>query len=227
MSRVNADPFLRYCDFLKGRPGRCTFTQQDGCHAFATEDEIDATFGSCHDGHRFVWLDAPPGQVGFISDNHIDELLARGRIASTFCEMSGLTAYSHAGLKAAVLLGASRMQKVLALPAERGQVASDTLNTLPLALRWQFASLALVASVPITLLVEKMIPLGATVEDGEARGRLLVLARKAAGADLSDIELEAEHWADWAVHCAARENRIEEIAADMLDQLVKDRGRLQ
>lgn len=224
---MNPDAFQLYCDFLKGRPGCCIFTQQDGCHAFATEDEIDATFGSRHDGHHFVWLDAPPGQVGFVSDDHIDELLKLGRIASTFCEMSGLTTYSRAGLKAAVLLGASRMQRVLALPAENGQVAADAFNTLPLALRWQFASVAILGSVPLALLVEKMIPLGATVEDGEARGRLLVLARTAAGADLSDIQLEAEHWADWAVHCAQRETRIEEIAADMLDQLVKDRGRLQ
>lgn len=224
---MHPDPFQLYCDFLKGRPGHCVFTQQDGCHAFATEDEIDASFGSRHDGHHFVWLDACPDLVGFVSDDHIDELLKLGRIASTFCEMSGLTNYSHAGLKAAVLLGASRMQRVLALPAENGQVAADAFSTLPLALRWQFSSMALVGSVPLALLIEKMIPLGATVEDGEARGRLLVLARAAAGAALSDIELEAEHWADWAVHCAERENRIEEIAADMLDQLVKDRGRLQ
>jgi len=221
------DPFQLYCDFLKGRPGRCVFTQQDRCYAFATEDEIDATFGSRHDGHHFVWLDARPDLVGFVCDDHIDELLAAGRIASTFCEMSGVTTYSHAGLKAAVLLGASRMQRVLALPAENGQVAPDAINTLPLGLRWQFSSMALVGSVPLVLLVEKMIPLGATVEDGEARGRLLVLARKAAGADLSDIELEAEHWADWAVHSAERAARIEEAAADMLDQLIKDRGRLQ
>lgn len=224
---MHPDPFQLYCDFLKGRPGRCAFTQQNGCHAFATEDEIDATFGSRHDGHHFVWLDARPDLVGFVSDDHIDELLAAGRIASTFCEMSGLTAYSRAGLKASVLLGASRMQKVLALPAENGQVAPDTLNTLPLALRWQFAPMALFGSVSLTLLVERMMPLGATVEDGEARGRILVLARTAAGADLSDLELEAEHWADWAIHCAERETRIEEIATDMLDQLVKNRGRLQ
>lgn len=224
---MHPDPFQRYCDFLKGRPGRCAFTQQDGCHAFATEDETDATSGSRHDGHHFVWLDARPDLVGFVSDDHIDELLAAGRIASTFCERSGLTSYSYAGLKAAVLLGASRMQKALALPAENGKITPDTLNTLPLALRWQFAPMALFASVPLTLLIEKMIPLGATVEDGEARGRLLVLARKAAGADLSDIELEAEHWADWAVHSAEREARTEEIAAEMLDQLIKDRGRLQ
>lgn len=224
---MHPDPFQLYCDFLKGRPGRCIFTQQDECHAFATEDEIDASFGSRHDGHHFVWLNARPDLVGFVSDDHIDELLKLGRIASTFCEMSGLTTYSHAGLKAAVLLGASRMKKVFALPAENGKITPDTLNTLPLALRWQFAPMALFGSVSLTLLVERMIPLGATVEDGEARGRILVLARKAAGADLSDIELEAEHWADWAVHCAEREARTEEIAAKMLDQLIKDRGRLQ
>ena len=39
MSRLNPDPFQLYCDFLKGRPGRCIFTQQDECHAFATDKE--------------------------------------------------------------------------------------------------------------------------------------------------------------------------------------------
>lgn len=224
---MHLDPFQLYCDFLKGRPGRCVFKEQDGCHAFATEDEIDATYGSRHDGHHFVWLDARPDLIGFVSDDHIDALLAVGRIASTFCEMSGVTAYSHAGLKGAVLLGASRMQKVLARPAENGQVATDALDTLPLSLRWQFASMAVIGFIARTLLVEKMIPLGATVEDGEARGRLLVLVRTAAGADLSDIELEAEHWADWAVHSAERNARIEETAEDLLGQLIKDRGRLQ
>ena len=90
---MHPDPFQLYCDFLKGRSGRCVFTGQDGCHAFATEEEIDATYGSRHDGHHFVWLDARPDLVGFISDEHIDELLTEGRIASTFCEMSGVTAY--------------------------------------------------------------------------------------------------------------------------------------
>ena len=72
-----------------------------------------------------------------------------------------------------------------------------------------------------------MVPLGATVEDGEARGRLLVLARRAVGADLSGIDLEAGHWADWAVHSAERNARIEEAAENLLDQLIKDRGKLQ
>ena len=226
MTRLIPDPFELYRDFLKGRSGRCVFTGQDGCHAFATEDEIEGNYGSRHDAHHFVWFDTPPEPAGYISDDHIDELLALGRIASTFCEMSGVTAYSRAGLKAAVLLGASRMRKILALPSDGGQVSIDAIDTLPLSLRWQFSKTAITGSIPKTLLIEKMIPLGATVEDGEARGRLLVLARAAAGADFSDIELEAEHWADWAVHCAEREAGIK-IAADMLDQLVKDRGRLQ
>ena len=224
---MHPDPFQLYCDFLKGRSGRCVVTGRDGCHAFATEEEIDATYGSRHDGHHFFWLDARPDLVGFISDEHIDELLTEGRIASTFCEMSGVTAYSRDGLKAAVLLGATRMQTVLDLPAEDGKVSADAIDTLPLSLRWQFASSALAGSVPHALLVEKMVPLGATVEDGEARGRLLVLARRAVGADLSDIDLEAEHWADWAVHSAERNARIEEAAENLLDQLIKDRGKLQ
>ena len=224
---MHPDPFQLYCDFLKGRPGRCVFTGQDGCHAFATEDEIDATYGSRRDGHHFVWLDTRPDLIGFVNDDHIDTLLTAGRIASTFCEMSGVTAYSRDGLKTAVLLGATRMQKVLDLPAPDGKVPADAIGTLPLSLRWQFASSALAGSVPHALLVEKMVPLGATVEDGEARGRLLVLARRAVGADLSDIDLEAGHWADWAVHSAERNARIEEAAEDLLDQLIKDRGRLQ
>lgn len=220
---MHPDPFQLYCDFLKGRAGRCVFTGRDGCHAFATEEEIDATYGSRHDGHHFVWLDL----VGFTSDNHIDELLTEGRIASTFCEMSGVTAYSRDGLKAAVLLDATRMQKVLDLPAQDGMVSAAVIDTLPLSLRWQFTSSALAGSVPHALLVEKMVPLGATVEDGEARGRLLVLARRAVGAGLSDIDLEAEHWTDWAVHSAERNARIEEAAENLLDQLIKDRGKLQ
>lgn len=222
-----SDSFQLYCDFLRGRAGRCAFTQQDGCHAFATEDEIDATYGSRHDGHHFVWLDTRPDVVGFVSDDCIDGLLAAGRIASTFCEMSGVTAYSREGLKAAVLLGASRMQKVLDLPAEDGKVSAAAINTLPLSLRWQFAGLALTNTVSRALLVEKMIPLGATVEDGEARGRLLVLARRAVSDDLSDITLEAGHWADWALQSAERDARLEESAADLLDQFVKDRKKLQ
>lgn len=38
-----------YRDFLAGKPGTCIFTGEEGCHAFVTEDEIDATFGSRHD----------------------------------------------------------------------------------------------------------------------------------------------------------------------------------
>lgn len=221
------DPFELYRAFLKGRSGRCVFTGQNGCHAFVTQEEIEATYGSRHDAHHFVWIDTPPEQTGFVSDDHIDELLRLGRIASSFCEMSGVTTYSHAGLKAAVLLGASRMQKILALPSDDGQVTAEAIDTLPLSLRWQFAKSAITGFIAKTFLVEKMIPLGATVEDGEARGRLLVLARAATGAGFSDIELEAEHWADWAVHSAEREIRIEEAAAGMLDQLLKDRGRMQ
>src|SRR5690606_28944914 len=80
------DAMQLYCDFLAGQSGTCIFTGEDGCHAFVTEDEIEATFGSRHDGKHFAWLDRKPGEVGpeglgFLSDDHIDILLAENRIA--------------------------------------------------------------------------------------------------------------------------------------------------
>jgi len=224
---MTRDPFTLYRDFLKGRAGRCAFTGNEGCHAFATEDEIETTFGSRHDGQHFVWIGAGPELVGYISDSHIDALLSSGQIASTFWEMSGITPYSHAGHKAAFLLGATRMQKVLALPSEAGQVEAKAIDALPLSLRWQFAGVCLVGYAPHAYLVEKMIPLGTMVEDGEARGRLVVLARASIGAGFSDIERDAEHWADWAIQSAERRVRLDEDADGMLAQLIKARRTLQ
>ena len=68
-------------------------------------------------------------------------------------------------------------------------------------------------------------------EDGEARGRLVVLSRIAAGADLADIEDEAERFAAWVADRVAREEATDEITRQMLEQLTSDRpqgkGKLQ
>jgi len=115
------DAMQLYREFLAGKPGTCIFTGVEGCHAFVTEDEIEATYGSRHDGHHFVWLDRKPGEVGpegigFVSDDYIDVLLARHRIAFTYSDMGGPLGETHEGVKAAFLLGAARMSRVLALP---------------------------------------------------------------------------------------------------------------
>lgn len=57
------DAIHLYRRFLTGQPGTCIFTGQAGCHAFVTEDEIEATAGSRHDLHHFVWLDQRPGKA--------------------------------------------------------------------------------------------------------------------------------------------------------------------
>jgi len=117
------DAMQLYRDFLAGKPGTCIFTGEGGCHAFVTEDEIDATFGSRHDCHHFVWLDRKPAEVGpegvgFVSDNHIDALLADDRIALTYSDKGELFGANREGVKAAFLLGADRMSRVLALPVD-------------------------------------------------------------------------------------------------------------
>lgn len=224
---MHPDSFQLYCNFLRGRPGCCVFTQQNECHAFITEDEIEATYGSRHDGHHFVWLDAQPDLIGFVSDEYIDEMLSLGHIVPMFYTMNGFTTYNRAGLKAAVLLGAARMCQVLALPSDAGQVMADTIDTLPLCLRWQFTMMISDSSIPHAMLIEKMIPLGATVEDGEARGRLLALARTAVGANLSDIEQEAGRWADWAAQCTAWKPHQGEGTTDPYAQIFKGGRSLQ
>ena len=231
------DAMQLYREFLAGKPGTCIFTGVEGCHAFVTEDEIEATYGSRHDGHHFVWLDRKPGEVGpegigFVSDDYIDVLLARHRIAFTYSDMGGPLGETHEGVKAAFLLGAARMSRVLALPVDaEKRVPADAIDTLPLGRRIRIERLALPSPIPLARNVEKMIPLGATIEDGEARGRLDVLSRIAAGADLADIEDEAERFAAWVADRVAREEATDEITRQMLEQLTSDRpqgkGKLQ
>lgn len=222
-----------YRRFLAGQSGTCIFTGQDKCHAFVTEDEIEATAGSRHDLHHFVWLHQKPGEIGphgigFISDDHIDVLLAKRRIALTYSERNGPVGESREALKAAFLLGAFRMSRVLGLPVDaEKRVAPETIDTLPLVLRARIESLALPSSIPLARLVEKIIPLGATVEDAEARGRLVVLSRVAVGADLTDIEDEAEHCAAWTADYTGREAAAGDIVGQMIDQLARDKGKLQ
>ena len=97
----------------------------------------------------------------------------------------------------------------------------------PAARAARLERLALPSPVPLARLVEKTIPLGATVEDAEARGRLAVLSRIAVGANLTDIEDEAERCAAWIVDRAAREGTAGEVFNQMLDQLARDKVRLQ
>lgn len=230
------DAMQLYCDFLAGQSGTCIFTGEDGCHAFVTEDEIEATFGSRHDGKHFAWLDRKPGEVGpeglgFLSDDHIDILLAENRIAFTFCDMGGPLGENREGVKAAFLLGASRMSRVLSLPLDdEKRTLPDAIDTLPLGLRARIKGLGLSAPIPLAQLIESLIPFGATIEDGEARGRLVVLSRVAVGADLADIEDEAERFAAWVADRATREEAASEITRQMLGQLTSDlthKGKLQ
>lgn len=222
------DAIHLYRRFLAGKPGTCIVTQQRGCHAFATEDEIEATYGSRHDGHHFVWLAPSSGIVGFVSDDHIDALLARRSIAFAYSEMSGPIGDDPESLKAAFRLGAARMSRVLGLPIDgERRVSPDAIATLPLVLRIKVESLDLPSPVPLAALVEMTIPLGATIDDAEARGRLAVLSRAAIGAHSGDIEDEAERCAAWIVDRAAREENAGEIFNQMLDQLARDKGKLQ
>lgn len=228
-----SDAMQLYRRFLAGKSGTCIFTGADGCHAFATEDEIEATYGSRHDTHNFVWLDRKPGEtgpegVGFISDDHIDVLLAAHRIAFAYSDKGGPHGENHEGVKAAFLLGADRMSRVLALPVDAEKcVSADAIDSLPLGLRVRIEGLALPAPIPLARLIEKMIPLGATIEDGEARGRLVVLSRVAVGADLTDMEDEAERFAAWIADHDAREETADEITRQMLEQIATDKGKLQ
>lgn len=222
------DAIHLYRRFLAGKPGTCIVTRQSGCHAFATGDEIEATYGSRHDGHHFVWLGPLPGTLGFVSDDHIDALLASRSIAFAYSEMSGPIGDDPESLKAAFRLGAARMGRVLGLPvdAER-RVSSDAIATLPLVLRIKLESLDLPSPAPLAALVELTIPLGATIEDAEARGRLAVLSRAAIGADLNGIDDEAERCAAWIADRFAREEQADEISRQMLDQLVHGKDRPQ
>ncbi|SIS92390.1 hypothetical protein [Phaeovulum vinaykumarii] len=231
------DAIQLYRDFLAGKPGTCIFTGEEGCHAFVTEDEIDATFGSRHDTRHFVWLDRKPGEIGpeglgFVSDDYIDTLLAGHRIAFTFSDRAGPPGDNREGVKAAFLLGADRMRRVLALPVDANKcVSADAIAALPLGLRGHLETRTLPALVPLARLVERMIPLGATIEDGEARGRLVVLSRIATGMSLDGLDDEAERFAIWAADHAAREDQANEITRQMLDQIPDDltqrKGKLQ
>lgn len=231
------DAMPLYRRFLAGKPGTCIFTGRDGCHVFVTEDEIDATAGSRHDTRHFVWLDRKPGElgpegVGYVSDDHIDVLLARHRIAYSYSDKDGPAGENHDGVKATFLLGAFRMSRVLALPVDAGKrVTPDAITTLPLGLRACLERLALPSPIPLARLVEKTIPLGVTVQDAEARGRLAVLSRVAVGESLSGIEDEAERCAAWIVDRAAREENAGETLGQMLEQLTRDlednKGKLQ
>lgn len=231
------DAMQLYRDFLAGKPGTCIFTGMEGCHAFVTEDEIEATYGSRHDTRHFVWLDRKPGEVGpegvgFVSDDHIDVLLAGHRIAFTYSDKGGPVGENHEGVKAAFLLGADRMSRVLALAVDaQKRVPADAIDALPLGLRVRIERLGLPPPISLARLVEKMIPLGATVEDGEARGRLVVLSKVAAGADLTDMEDEAERFAAWVADRVGRQDAADEITRQMLEHLTadlaRDKGRLQ
>lgn len=200
------DAIHLYRRFLSGQPGTCIFTGQDDCHAFVTEDEIEATAGSRHDLHHFVWLDQKPGEIGphgigFISDDHIDVLRAKHRIALISSERDSQVGERREALKATFLLGAARMSRVLGLPVDaQKRVLPETIDTLPLSLRVRIESLALSSPMPLARLVEKIIPLGATIED------------------------EAERCAAWI---AGHEAADDEITRQMLDQLAHKTGKLQ
>src|SRR5690554_6579273 len=94
-----------YRRFLDGEPGTCIFTGVEDCHAFTTEDEIEAAPGSRHYGdteilgsivladreeharRRFAWITPPPEIIGYVSDDHIDKLLSPGLIAGAYCDV--------------------------------------------------------------------------------------------------------------------------------------------
>src|SRR5690606_19667330 len=102
-----------------------------------------------------------PEGVGFISDDHIDVLLATHRIAFAYSDKGGPYGENHEGVKAAFLLGADRMSRVLALPVDpEKRVSANAIDSLPLGLRARVASLALLAPIPLAQLDEKMIPAG-------------------------------------------------------------------
>lgn len=227
------DAIRLYRRFLAGKPGTCIFTRQDDCHAFVTEDEIEATAGSRHDTLHFVWLDKPPAEIGpeglgFISDDHIDVLLAKGRIAFSYSDRDGPAGDNREGVKATFLLGAARMSRLIGLPVDaEKRVLPDAIDALPLVLRVGIERLALPSPSPLARLVEKMVPLGAGIEDAEARGRLVILSRIAVGEDLKDIEAEAERFAAWVADRAAREAAADQLINEKIAMLVRDKGELQ
>lgn len=147
-------------------------------------------------------------------------MLAANRIALYDSDGDELLGESHEGIKAAFLLGANRMSRIMALPVDAQKcVPSEAISSLPLGLRVHIDGLGLPEPFALAQLVEKMIPLKMTITDSEARGRLFVLSRVAVGADLSDIEDEAERFAAWAVDHARREKATNEITRQMLKQL--------
>lgn len=217
---MSNDALSLYRRYMAGDPGTCVFTEESGCHAFATEDEIEATYGSRHDTNHFAWIGSPPGLVGFVSDDHIDALLAERRIAYTFSEMNGPAGIDREGARAGFLLGAARMIAVLGLPVdEANRILPHAMASLPLAVRVWVNHLALPSPIPLVRLVEASIPLGATVENPEAQGRFAVLSRAAVGTDLDDIEEEAERCAARIVDRVARKDRTDEAINQILTQL--------
>lgn len=222
-----------YRRFLAGEPGTCIFTGKDDCHAFVTEDEIEAAFGSRHDTRHFVWLDKAAGEaahhgVGYVSDDHIDVLLAQRRIAWPYSDPDGPAGDNREGVTAAFLLGVRRMSLILGLPADaHKRVLPDAIDALPLVLRASIEHLALPSPVPLARLVEVMLPLGASVEDAEARGRLAALSRIAVGENLRGIEHEAERFAAWAAGRAERQKRADKALNLKFYELAHNKGKLQ
>lgn len=204
-----------YSRFTAGQSGTCVFTGTDGCHAFATEDEIEASFGSRYDESCFVWIGQRDDRIGFISDAHIAALRTQRRIAPIYERNTG-----KAALKAGFLLGATRMAKALALPADAGgMVAPAAIATLPLALRMRLHGLFGPGPAPHARIVEHLIALGAELDDPEARGRHVVLARAAVGQGLDGIEEDAAQWAAWAYDRKGREARAQEITRQIIASL--------
>ena len=204
-----------YARFTAGQPGTCVFTGEDGCHAFATEDEIEATFGSRYDESYFVWIGPRDDRVGFVSDAHITALRQQRRIAPIYQRNTG-----KAALKAGYLLGATRMAKALALPTDdNGMVAPAAIATLPLTLRVRLHDRFGPGPAPHAGIVERLMALGATIDDPEARGRHAVLARAAVGQDLDGIEDDAAQWAAWAYDRKGREARAQEITRQIMASL--------
>lgn len=111
------------------------------------------------------------------------------------------------------------MSRVLARPVDANKcVSADTIASLPLGLRTRLETLVLPAPVALARLIERMIPLGATIEDGEARGRIIVLSRIATGMSLDGLGDEAERFAIWAANHAAREDKADEISRALMDR---------
>ncbi|MBP0617802.1 hypothetical protein [Jiella mangrovi] len=130
-----ADAMALYRRFLNGDPGTCVVTVKEGCHAFSTGDEINATYSSRHDTDHFVWLTPDRDPVGFISDERIDDLLNRRAIALFASDMGPITVSDPDTAAAVARLKAERRQAVLDLPTDSDQrVGLDAVRTLPPAL---------------------------------------------------------------------------------------------